>query len=213
VLRINALVGRASLGRPPKVRRRRLKSLPHPSPQYSSGDRSQRAGKDGALCDQCARVSGLDEVIDGLRLSGRSRHSRPRGLRFDSVTVDASGGWPFIRIVIFAPTANGPSILAISMTSPRHSAGFVHTAHISSALAEEWDDPPNGPFASPMSVIFPRLALPLCKTGNRSWQRLREEHFKPMYESSMYRKAKLPRDLAGALECALLEGVVDLAAR
>jgi hypothetical protein len=42
---------------------------------------------------------------------------------------------------------------------------------------------------------------------------LREEHFKPMYESSIYRKAKLPRDLAGALECALLEGVVDLAAR
>ena len=28
----------------------------------------------------------------------------------------------------------------------------------------------------------------------------------------MYRKAKLPRDLAGALECAPLEGVVDLAA-
>jgi hypothetical protein len=42
---------------------------------------------------------------------------------------------------------------------------------------------------------------------------LREEHFKPMYESSIYRKAKLPRDLAGALQCALLEGVVDLAAR
>src|SRR5277367_6619999 len=72
------------------------------------------------------------------------------------VTVDVSGGWPFIRIVIFAPTANGPSILAITMTSPRHSAGFVHTAHTSSALAEEWDDPPNGPFASPMSVILPR---------------------------------------------------------
>ena len=28
------------------------------------------------------------------------------------VTVDFSGGWPFIRIVIFAPTANGRSILA-----------------------------------------------------------------------------------------------------
>src|ERR1700735_1390362 len=81
------------------------------------------------------------------------------------VTVNLSGGWPFTRIVIFAPTANGPSILAITMTSPGHSAGFVHTAHTSSALAEEWDDPPNGPFASPMSVIFPRFALPLCKTG------------------------------------------------
>jgi hypothetical protein len=81
------------------------------------------------------------------------------------LTVNLSGGWPFTRIVIFAPTANGPSILAITMTSPGHSAGFVHTAHTSSALAEEWDDPPNGPFASPMSVIFPRFALPLCKTG------------------------------------------------
>src|SRR6476619_2563107 len=81
------------------------------------------------------------------------------------VTVNLSGGWPFTRIVIFAPTANGPSILAITMTSPGHSAGFVHTAHTSSALAEEWDDPPNGPLASPMSVIFPGFALPLCKTG------------------------------------------------
>ena len=70
------------------------------------------------------------------------------------VTVNLSGGWPFTRIVIFAPTANGPSILAITMTSPGHSAGFVHTAHTSSALAEEWDDPPNGPFPSPMSVIW-----------------------------------------------------------
>jgi hypothetical protein len=26
------------------------------------------------------------------------------------------------------------------------------------------DDPLNGPFASPMSVIFPRFALPLFKT-------------------------------------------------
>jgi hypothetical protein len=84
VLRINALVGRASLGQPPKVRRRRLKSLSHSYPQYSCGDRSQRARKDGAFCDQCARVSGLDEVIDGLRESGRSRHSRPRHRRFDS---------------------------------------------------------------------------------------------------------------------------------
>src|ERR1700722_17498434 len=81
------------------------------------------------------------------------------------VTVNLSGGWPFTRIVIFAPTANGPSILAITMTSPGHSAGFVHTAHTSAALAEEWDDPPNGPFASPMSVIFPRFALPLRKKG------------------------------------------------
>ncbi len=63
------------------------------------------------------------------------------------VTVDVSGGWPFTRIVIFAPTANGPSILAITMTSPAHSAGFVHTVHTSSALAVEWDDPPYGPFA------------------------------------------------------------------
>ena len=31
---------------------------------------------------------------------------------------------------------------------------FVHTAHTSSALAEEWDDPPNGPFPSPVSVIW-----------------------------------------------------------
>ena len=53
-------------------------------PQYSCGDRSQRAGKDAALCDQCARVSGLDEVIDGLRQSGRSRHSRPQHRRFAS---------------------------------------------------------------------------------------------------------------------------------
>src|SRR5271154_5442039 len=81
------------------------------------------------------------------------------------VTVNLSGGWPFTRIVIFAPTANGPSILAITMTSPGHSAAFVHTAHTSSALAEEWDDPPNGPFALPMSVIFPRFELPLSKTG------------------------------------------------
>ena len=70
------------------------------------------------------------------------------------MTVNLSGGWPFTRMVIFAPTANGPSILAITMTSPGHSAGFVHTAHTSSALAEEWDDPPNGPFPSPMSVIW-----------------------------------------------------------
>src|SRR6476469_3514904 len=34
------------------------------------------------------------------------------------VTVNLSGGWPFTRMVIFAPTANGPSILAITMTSP-----------------------------------------------------------------------------------------------
>src|ERR1700679_3498489 len=81
------------------------------------------------------------------------------------VTVNLSGGWPFTRIVSCAAIANGPSILPITMTSPGHSAGFVHTAHTSSALAEEWDDPPNGPFASPMSVIFPRFALPLCKTG------------------------------------------------
>src|SRR5258705_11106100 len=80
------------------------------------------------------------------------------------VTVNLSGGWPFTRIVIFAPTANGPSILAITMTSPGHPAGFVHTAHTSSALAEERDALPNGPFASPMSVIFPRLAMPLSKT-------------------------------------------------
>ena len=71
------------------------------------------------------------------------------------VTVNFSGGWPFTRIVIFAPTANGPSILAFTMTSPGHSAGFVHTVQTSSALAEECDEPPNGPFASPMSVIFP----------------------------------------------------------
>src|SRR6476659_1839582 len=81
------------------------------------------------------------------------------------VTVNVSGGWPFTRIVIFAPTANERSILAITMTSPGHWAGFVHTAHTSSALAEVWDDPPNGPFASPMSVIVPRFALPPCKTG------------------------------------------------
>jgi hypothetical protein len=80
------------------------------------------------------------------------------------VTVDVSGGWPFTRMVIFAPTANGPSILAITMTSPGHSAGFVNIAHTSSALAEEWDDPPNGPSPSPMSVIFPRLAIPPSKT-------------------------------------------------
>src|ERR1700733_5608638 len=73
------------------------------------------------------------------------------------VTVNLSGGWLFTRIVIFAPPANGPSILDITMTSPGHSAAFVHTAHTSSALAEEWDDPPNGPFALPMSVIFPRF--------------------------------------------------------
>src|SRR5258705_12159876 len=81
------------------------------------------------------------------------------------VTVNLSGGWPFTRIVIFAPTANGPSILAVTMTSPGHSAGFVHTAQTSSALAEEWDDPPNGPFGTPMSGILPGFALPLCKTG------------------------------------------------
>ena len=52
------------------------------------------------------------------------------------VTVNLSGGWPFTRIVIFAPTANERSILAITMTSPGHSAGFVHTAHTSSALAD-----------------------------------------------------------------------------
>jgi hypothetical protein len=75
------------------------------------------------------------------------------------VTVNFSGGWPFIRIVIFAPTANGPSILAITMTSPGHWAGLVHTVHTSSALAEEWHDPPNGPFTSPMLVILPRFAL------------------------------------------------------
>src|ERR1700733_3222461 len=91
------------------------------------------------------------------------------------VTVDFSGGWPFIRIVIFAPTANGRSILAVTMTSPGHSAGFVHTAHTSSALAEEWDDPPNGPFASPMSVIFLLFALQLGKRGKRCW--LRQQHF------------------------------------
>ncbi len=66
------------------------------------------------------------------------------------VTVNLSGGWPFTRIVIFAPTTKGPSILAFTMTSPGHWAGFVHAAHTSSALAEEWDEPPNGPFASPM---------------------------------------------------------------
>ncbi len=63
------------------------------------------------------------------------------------VTVNFSGGWPFTRIVMFAPAANGPSILAITMTSPTspgHSAGCVHTVQTSSALAEEWDDPPNG---------------------------------------------------------------------
>ena len=81
------------------------------------------------------------------------------------VTVNLSGGWPFTRIVIFAPTANGPAILAITMTSPGHSAGSVDAAHTSSTLANEWDDPPNGPFASPMSVTFPRFALPLCRTG------------------------------------------------
>src|SRR5271156_1001101 len=81
------------------------------------------------------------------------------------VTVNLSGGGPFTRIVIFAPPANGPSILAITMTSPGHAAAFVHTAHTSSALADEWDDPPNGPFASPMSVIFPRFELPLSTTG------------------------------------------------
>ena len=81
------------------------------------------------------------------------------------VMVNFSGGWPFTRIVIFAPIANGPSILAITMTSPGHPAGFVHTAQTSSALAEEWVDPPNGPFASLISVIFPGLALRLYKTG------------------------------------------------
>ena len=83
------------------------------------------------------------------------------------VTVNLSGGWRFTRIVIFAPTANGPSILAITMTSPGHSAGFVHTAQTSWALAEEWDDPPNGPFASPMSVILLGVALLVCRTGKR----------------------------------------------
>ena len=57
----------------------------------------------------------------------------------------------------------------------------------------------------------PRLSC--RKRLSRWWQRLGEEHFKPMYESSIYRKAKLPRDLAGAIGCAPLEGVVDLAAR
>src|ERR1700722_20852772 len=85
------------------------------------------------------------------------------------VTVNLSGGWPFTRIVIFAPTANRPSILAITMTSPGHSAGFVHTAHTSSALAEDWDDPPNGPFASPMLVIFLASHGPCVKRGDRSW--------------------------------------------
>ena len=80
------------------------------------------------------------------------------------VTVDVRGGYPLTRVVIFAPTANGRSIFAIAMTSPGHSAGFVHTAHTSSAPAEEWDDPAKGPFASPMSVIFSRLALALCTT-------------------------------------------------
>src|SRR4051794_7581973 len=80
------------------------------------------------------------------------------------VTVDVSRGKPFTRVVIFAPTANGRSILASAMTSPGHSAGLVHTAHTSSALAEEWDDPPKGPFAAPISVIFSRLAPPLCRT-------------------------------------------------
>src|SRR3954469_11840772 len=81
------------------------------------------------------------------------------------VTVEVSGGKPFTRVVIFAPTANGPSILASAMTPPGHSAGLVHTAHTSSALAEEWDDPPKGPFASPISVIFSRLGPHICRTA------------------------------------------------
>ena len=70
------------------------------------------------------------------------------------VTVNLSGGWPFTRMVIFAPTANGPSILAIAMTPPDQAPGSVHTAHTASALAEQFEDPPNGPSELPMA-IFP----------------------------------------------------------
>src|SRR5690242_8928392 len=81
------------------------------------------------------------------------------------VTVDVSAGKPLTRVVIFAPTANGLSILAIAMTSPGHSAGFVHTAHTSSTLADERDDPPNGPFAVVMSMIFSCSAPPPGENG------------------------------------------------
>src|ERR1700720_1555583 len=93
------------------------------------------------------------------------------------VTVNLSGGWRLTRIVIVAPRANGPSILAITMTSPGHSAGFVHTAHTSSALAEEWDDPPNGPFASPIGHaerhVLERSSHPQTSDGLAVWCGLR----------------------------------------
>lgn len=72
------------------------------------------------------------------------------------VTVDVSGGYPLTRVVILAPTANGPSILAVAMTPPGHAAGFVQTAHTASALAEQCDEPPNGPFDLSLAVIILR---------------------------------------------------------
>jgi hypothetical protein len=78
------LGGRTFLGKPPTMRRRRLKSLAQPSGEKTRGNRSQRAGKSGALSDQGARGVGLDEVINGLRHSGRLRHSCPQRRRFNS---------------------------------------------------------------------------------------------------------------------------------